>query len=71
MEAKKIISLQKETIFSSTSNLPRDIRRILESMKDQGRVALKPNVIPPLLLSHFKSNNSHKNLSKRSLLVAA
>ncbi|RZC08361.1 hypothetical protein D0Y65_015201, partial [Glycine soja] len=49
----------------------RDIRRILESMKDQGRVALKPNVIPPLLLSHFKSNNSHKNLSKRSLLVAA
>lgn len=37
-------------------------------MNHQSRITLKPNAVPIVLLSHFKRNNSPKNLNKKSLL---
>ncbi|KAL2574766.1 hypothetical protein AAZV13_17G207350 [Glycine max] len=59
---------KRQTIFPSISNLPRNNRRFFESMNHQSKITLKPGAVPTLLLSHFKSNNSPKNLNKKSLL---
>lgn len=59
---------KRQTNFPSISNLPRNNRRFCESMNHQSKITLKPGAVPTLLLSHFKSNNSPKNLNKKSLL---